>query len=464
MLVIDGSPDICTTMRHLLHLFVAHLEPLDTAEAVVQALKPNLRPNEFCEQLHSIYNETKTRLKQALGSAHEMVLTVELWSYRTEEPYLTVACHFVDRLGYHKSHTLETTRCVDDPTAVNIVQQLLSIADVWGIKEKIHTLITAQMPNMKEALANTSWTHMPCFAHTLDLAIKEAMKGESAHVLLKKCRKVVRFFQSGTEAEKKLRELQSQLRFSQKELVQPIDDGWLCSLIMLERLDDQYQAMPIVLTQRSKKDMCLNEQELKEVKNMVLALQTFRDATSMMKSKGFETISIVIPLLKKLMGNLGKQKGMLSSGLLAQCKKHFGNPNKHKLSLTAALDPRFKNMILSDGDVNSLNETLIKEQQANARSRQMSSSVLNFEESLTMYLNHDSIPEGGDPLAWWRMTGSKIFKDLSKIAVRKLGVVSTAIPLERAFEKDEMFRNRRKCLARENLDMILFLNSNWLEI
>ena len=215
LLVIGRSPDICTTMRSLLHLCVARLEPFDTVEAFGKVLMPKFLSIELRGQLHNIYDATKTKVKQALDSAHEMVLTVELWSYRTDQPYLTVACHFVDRLGSHKSHTLETTRCVDDPTAVNIVQQLLSIADVWGIKEKIHTLVTAKLPNMKEALANTRWTYMPCFAHTLDLAIKEAMKDESVQVLLKKCREVVRFFKSGTEAEKKLREKQTQFKFSQ---------------------------------------------------------------------------------------------------------------------------------------------------------------------------------------------------------------------------------------------------------
>lgn len=75
---------------------------------------------------------------------------------------------------------------------------------------------------------------------------------------------------------------------------------------------------------------------------------------------------------------------------------------------------------------------------------------------------HSSIPETENPLAWWRLEGSEKFKDLSRVALRSLGVVSTAIPLDWAFhETDKKFYSRRSCLEPENINIILFLNSNY---
>ncbi|GAA6226269.1 uncharacterized protein LOC108891761 [Lates japonicus] len=89
-------------------------------------------------------------------------------------------------------------------------------------------------------------------------------------------------------------------------------------------------------------------------------------------------------------------------------------------------------------------------------------SSAKFKELLERYVAYTPNDEKSNPFSWWRHTGKENFGELSKLALKKLGVVSTAVPLERAFsEAGDRFCNLRNSIEPENLNMILFLNSNW---
>ncbi|XP_041791339.1 uncharacterized protein si:ch211-152f22.4 [Chelmon rostratus] len=456
--------EILTTKRRQLKMLVSTLQPLESTEDAnfqdfVKALNPSHEiPSRSVirSQLLSIYSEEEQKLGSLLASTDNIVLTCELWSSNAEDSYLTVACHFVDIHGNLKSYMLRTASLFGDDSAANIQNQLSAIMTAWRVKEKVHTVIRAGIPQLKNV--KTKWTHMPCFADTLNLIFKDLMSDDELMNVLRKCQNIVRFFKNDSEVERQLREIQNSLNMNQDELIVYSGDRWLPWLQMLQRLTEQYKAMVMVLDERGKTDFMLNENDKEKISKIISALKPLMNATSSMKG-GFQTISAMLPLLKRLMDNLREEQrnNDVANKLLSRCKVKFGDINNHVLAPITFLDPRFKNQL---GDRNK-NQAMdqIKKKLAGGPA---SPSAAELDDVLDRYLSYEPTVEASNPLAWWRHTGKKNFGELSKLALKELGVVSTAVPLERAFSSaGDQFCNLRRSINPENLNMILFLNSNW---
>ncbi|XP_008276388.1 zinc finger BED domain-containing protein 1-like isoform X1 [Stegastes partitus] len=403
----------------------------------------------------------KKELQCTLTSAEDIVLTCELWSSRSEDSYLTVGCHFVDNLGSLKSYILKTTSLFGDESMPNILNQLLAITETWNVTDKVHSVVTAGMPQLKGN--KTRWTHMPCFSDVLNAVFKDVMNNAELSYILNKCCNIIQFFKYDSEAEKKLTELQGKLQgklqANQEELIMCCRDRWLTWLDMLQRLDKQYRFMVMVLNERGQTDLILNENEKKKIKNFISALEPLKKAISTMKGKGFETISVMVPVMMKLMDALGqeaKRKNDVAKMLLSKYKHEFGDVNNHKLATVTFLDPRYKKQLTDDNNRLAINKVMTE------LSAGIAYSTDRLKVQLDKYKAYPPNAEQSNPLAWWRHTGKEKFFELSKLAVKKLGVVSTAVPLERAFSRDgDQFCNLRSSIKPEHLNMVLFLNSNW---
>ncbi|XP_033478728.2 E3 SUMO-protein ligase ZBED1 [Epinephelus lanceolatus] len=456
------------TERRLLKMVVSTLQPLVITQdanfqSFVKALDPCLQiptTSVIRSQLLSFYQEKTNSLRLILASADHVVLTCELWASGAEDYCLTVGCHFVNKYGNLKSYMLQTTSLFGDDSAANIQNQLSAVMEAWGIEEKVHTVIRAGMPQLKTV--KTKWTHMPCFADTLNVLFKDLMSDEELSNVLTKCQRIVRFFTYDAEAEKMLREIQKKLKVTQDELIMYSGDRWLPWLQMLQRLNEQYKAMVMVLDDRGKTDLILNETDKEKIRNIISALKPLKEAASTME-KGFETISAMLPLLKKLMNNLReeeKKKNLVAQTLLSKCEKKFGDVNNHVLAPITFLDPRFKNQLGEQNKKQAMTK-IMKDLAAGPAS----SSAPYLRAVLDRYMDHESTSETSNPLSWWRHTGKQHYGELSQLALKKLGVVSTAVPLERAFsDEGDRFCKLRSSIEPENLNMILFLNSNWSTI
>ena len=101
---------------------------------------------------------------------------------------------------------------------------------------------------MVAAVRITGWTHIHCFAHTLNLVLQEAIKNDPTLLLIKKkCKDIVTFFhQSGNTAEK-LRVVQRQIGIQEKKLIQEVETRWNSTFYMFERIVEQHQAVTTAL-------------------------------------------------------------------------------------------------------------------------------------------------------------------------------------------------------------------------
>lgn len=188
-----------------------------------------------------------------------------------------------------------------------------------------------------------------------------------------------------------------------------------------------------------------------------------------MSRAGYESISCIIPLVTRCQRDiekLARNGNEVAFGLAKICEWHFCNVKFNRwLTVSTVLDPRFKKLLLSDDNNVQLSRGQILKAMDDISTSVVSAPVgsgkqSHFDCDFMRYVKERPITMFQSPLKWWRV--NKDLVDLRRIACKYLGIVCAAIPLERVFAKEEsdVFCNRRSCLETENVNMVLFLNSN----
>ncbi|XP_051793095.1 zinc finger BED domain-containing protein 4-like [Acanthochromis polyacanthus] len=286
-----------------------------------------------------------------------------------------------------QSCNLATVHVAVQHTADNISELLVKITDDWDITAKVHTVVTDSGANMVSAVRKTCLKHLQCFAHTLNLIVKDSIKADtSLESILEKCGAIVRFFHHSTKATDKLKEVQNQLQLPQHRLMQAVDTRWNSVLYMLERLYEQQQAITTALSLLGRNSLCLNGEEWSHITEAFEALRPFEEATKEVSAEQYVTISKVIPLVCLLQCSAGQKDNTLASQLEAQCKRRFQNiEHNHILAASTFLDIRFKNIAFCDiRNVETIKSRIIGDLQAMGCSeREMSSSEASTSASVT---------------------------------------------------------------------------------
>ena len=278
---------------------------------------------------------------------------------------MTVTCHFIDESWQLKTFVLETFHLSTSHTAENIAAELIRIGKEWEISEKVIALVTDNAANAVAAARITGWTHIPCFAHTLNLIVKGALGADPSLVALKKkCKDIVTFFHHSCKASDKLREVQKQLEIPEKRLIQDVDTRWNSTFYMLERILEQHDAVTTTLCLQSKSEMCLTDEDLKLTKEVLDVLKPFEIATVEMSADKYVSISKVIPIARSLQRvTVGSSATFpLKQELIAQMQRRFVNieANLH-LAKSTILDPRFQKLAFQSNTERQGVQSLVQE-------------------------------------------------------------------------------------------------------
>lgn len=94
-----------------------------------------------------------------------------------------------------------------DKTADKLAAELKKICEEWGITNKVVACATDNASNMKAAFRKAEWKHLPCFAHTLNLIVRESLKHIQGTVT--KVESVVEYVNRSTVATERLKATQN---------------------------------------------------------------------------------------------------------------------------------------------------------------------------------------------------------------------------------------------------------------
>ncbi|KAJ4924410.1 hypothetical protein JOQ06_000650 [Pogonophryne albipinna] len=134
------------------------------------------------------YEEGVKKLKMDISQSEKVAITTNSWTALTTESYTTITCHYITDDWEMKSAVLQTRSSDERHTAQNIAAQLQAAAEEWGLTDKITACVYDNASNM--VLANRTiadWESVPCYAHTLQLAINDGFKVGSVHRVVAAC-------------------------------------------------------------------------------------------------------------------------------------------------------------------------------------------------------------------------------------------------------------------------------------
>lgn len=84
----------------------------------------------------------------------------------------------------------------DRHTSDNLAEGLLKVAKEWGIDNKVVCCVSDNAANITKAIQTLKWPHNPCFAHTINLLVRDALMVMKPTV--DKVKAIVEFFHRST--------------------------------------------------------------------------------------------------------------------------------------------------------------------------------------------------------------------------------------------------------------------------
>ena len=301
--------------------------------------------------LHDM-NDVKVHLQAELESVENVALTTDHWTSRAIDSYLGLTAHFITQDWELVAHVLTTKEVRERHTAVNVADDLQAVVDDWNLAPKVAGIITNNARNMVAALAQLPWIRVSCFAHTLQLAVKEGLKVPAVVEILARCRKIVGHFKHSCVASRALEAAQVRLGLHQHHLVQEVSTRWNSSYAMLSRIAEQQTAISAVLAESTRavhRDMILSSGEVAQVECAMAVLKPLAQATEMLGGEKMPSLSVVQPMLTALKRKHLKVSVVepnmaldMKQAIASSIDEHFSDDDQRRVMLIAScLDPRF---------------------------------------------------------------------------------------------------------------------------
>ncbi|KAL3184387.1 hypothetical protein MRX96_031938 [Rhipicephalus microplus] len=184
-------------------------------------------------------------------------------------------------------------------SAENIAQMLVEMCAEWEIPDGCRKyIVTDNGRSIRATVRRLPWTERACFAHTLQLAIHDAISNTpSIDRLCKKARHIVGHYKHSSSAQKRLDEYQKKMGKDPLRLVQDVDTRWNSQYLMLSRLLDLKEAVSVELATSNCSIDGLCSAEWKEALEYLDALKPLYDATVITSADKYPSLSTQIPII-----------------------------------------------------------------------------------------------------------------------------------------------------------------------
>ncbi|XP_044140147.1 E3 SUMO-protein ligase ZBED1-like isoform X1 [Bufo gargarizans] len=500
--------------EHLVKMIALDFQPFSIVEdkgfkSFVKALDPSYNlPNRktlSATVLPQLYNTIKAEMMVRVGKASAVCLTTDCWTSRTTTSFMAVTCHYVDENFRLLSCLLDCFSFTERHTAKNLATELNKICEEWGITNKVVVCTSDNTSNIKAAIRNVGWKHLPCFAHTLNLIVWESLKNIQETVA--KVNNIVEYVNGSTVATERLKATQWQMGLEELRLKQDVATRWNSTYYMLKRFLGMKEAIIATLALVNPRLPTLTLEEWDLIKDACEVLKPFEEVTMEISAERYMTASKVILMARGLQKVVQRLRGAISNygpvmeminALTDEMQKHFYQiEHFQQLAEATLLDPRFKQRAFHDpvaADEASKSVTMaaarigssmqvdqphtgLTDPSAPLQSEQQPSFWADFDErvadavtffnptshamaEMRGYLEESLIPRTEDPLAWWK-TRQTIYERLATIAKTRLCIVATSVPAERIFSKaGQIISERRSRLNPNKVRQLIFLNAN----
>lgn len=455
-----------------------------------------------------LYEETKSEIRRGVVSAPAISVTTDMWTnINNKESFLSFTAHwFDDSFKYHHA-VLQMKHFPETHTANNIKNCLEEIPALWDVDTtKIHAIVRDNGRNVTKAIDDSVFKGVPCFIHTLQLAINTALKHDSMAGILVKSRRIVTHFNHSNQAQSKLRDLQQELNLPDHKLVQDVCTRWNSTYYMISRLLEQKRPVSLYLAETSVNFENLSTEQWKILEKSIELLKPFEEITKIISSN-CSSISEVIPHLKILQKYLeiyndGNKEIMEMKVLLENdLKSRFDVEYNKIFTLATLLDPRYKQQFFDAKDLITIRSQFLLESLKNNMSDDENESgkddiqSTSTDENNTETITHNNfwqcyqkfasrkiediqddrsraahelqsycalpvIKRNDDPFQWWKHNSSR-YPEMSRIAKVYLCCPASSVYSERLFsEAGNIYETKRNRLLPDRAEALVFLHHN----
>ena len=147
------------------------------------------------QRINKMYGEVKGVVEKGLNDVSDVAITTDAWTSLATESYVTVTVHYITKEWLMKSAVLDTSELDELHSAENLAIRLELVKADWNLDGKIRVYVQDNAFNQAAAgRFIDDWEDLPCFAHTLQLAVNAGFAIEEVNELIKKSGKLVGFF------------------------------------------------------------------------------------------------------------------------------------------------------------------------------------------------------------------------------------------------------------------------------
>jgi len=252
--------------------------------------------------ISSKYDVLSTQIKNKLSLVENITLTTDIWTDTINtKGYLGMTGHFLSLSKLQlESVTLGFLELQERHTSENIIGWLKNLLVKWGIeKNQIILVVTDNGVNIKNAVCNFFGKdkHLPCFAHTLNLVVQNALDDTNdIDNLINDIKRLVTFFKHSVAATDEFNKI------SKLKLKQSVPTRWNSIYYMLERFIICSDNIASTIVKFHNSPPMISGAQLFIAKEIMFLLKPFEAVTKELCGQNYVTASKVIPLLHCLNG------------------------------------------------------------------------------------------------------------------------------------------------------------------
>lgn len=201
-----------------------------------------------------LYEQEKSSIHEQLQGVQNYSIKTDMWTSCANYSYISLTIHYISPDSFTlRCHLLETCEFSETHTGVHIAEELKSIIDSWKLPSPgLVAATTDNGSNVVLAMECLEYTRVPCFSHTLQLAVEDALKIPEIAKMISRCKRLVAHFNHSSKSYYVLRQKQIDLHYKQLHLVQDVQTRWNSSYYMVERISQQQQPLCVTLLEIKK--------------------------------------------------------------------------------------------------------------------------------------------------------------------------------------------------------------------
>ena len=343
---------VCYFVAKGMHLFQTVNEP--GFHQLLQSLEPRYEPPDrkslANNYMRKMYEREREKIMSKVSCIEDYSFTADFWTSCQNRSYGTVTMHYIDSDYVLYSNLLETKEITQAHTGMNIAEEIRSIIGEWGLSlDHVSAVTTDNASNMVLAMNTLEWTRIPCFSHSLQIAVEEALKLSKVSHALARCRRLVSHFHHSAKSTYLLRQKQIDLHQEQLCLIRDVQTRWNSSYYMAERIILMQQPLSATLYAIRKGDLMPSDSKFIILEEFIATMKPIVEITEAIGGEKWVTISTVRPLLHKLLEDYLNCKP-LDSRLKKDMKIAMADSLAGRyvqsalmfLNISTFLDPRFK--------------------------------------------------------------------------------------------------------------------------